>query len=131
MRRRKSAEVPARLLQLKRKFVEWRKARVPGERIPDRLWKSAARLAVDYGIAPTARVLTLDYYSLRKRVDEQAGAKATPREVFVELPTAGIVQVNECVIELEDGAGASMRMQLKGTHLPDVLALGRSFWSVE
>jgi hypothetical protein len=32
------------------------------------------------------------------------------------------------VIELEDGLGASMRMQLKGGELFDVLALGRSFW---
>jgi hypothetical protein len=131
MRRRKRGEVPARLLQLKRKFAEWRKSRQRGDRIPDRLWNSAARIAADYGVHPTAKALTLDYYSLKQRVDQQAAANAASDVTFVELPPPSFGQVNECVIELEDGAGASMRMHLKGVDLPDVLALGRSFWNVE
>jgi hypothetical protein len=47
----------------------------------------------------------------------------------VELPSMPLA--SECVIEFEDGAGASMRVHLKGTDLPDVLALGRSFWNAE
>lgn len=129
-RRKRKEEVPARLLQLKRRFIQWRKTRVPGNRIPARLWKSAARLAADYGVNRTAKVLTLDYYSLKQRVDDQA-ANATPDSTFIELPPASIGQVNECTIELEDGVGASMRMHLKGADLPDVLALGRSFWIAE
>ena len=131
MRRRKRDEVPARLVQLKRKFAQWRQTRLPGDRIPDRLWKSAAKLAADYGINQTAKVLTLDYYSLKQRVDQQVAASAASETAFVELPSASIAQVNECVIELEDGAGASMRMHLKGSDLPDVLALGRSFWRAD
>ena len=38
---------------------------------------------------------------------------------------------SECVIEFEDGGGAVMRVHLKGTEVPDVLALGRSFWNAE
>ena len=130
MRRRKRGEVPARLLQLKQKFTKWRKTRLPGDRIPDRLWKAAASLAAEYGLNPTAKVLALDYYSLKQHVDRQA-AETTPNAAFIELPSPSIAHANECVIELEDGAGASMRMHLKGTDLPDVLALGRSFWNAE
>ena len=130
MRRRKRGEVPARLLQLKQRFTKWRKTRLPGDRIPDRLWKAAARVAAEYGLNPTAKVLALDYYSLKQHVDQQA-AKTAPHAAFIELPSPSIAHTNECVIELEDGSGASMRMHLKGTDLPDVLALGRSFWNAE
>jgi hypothetical protein len=32
------------------------------------------------------------------------------------------------VIELEDGAGASMRVHLKGYEASEVAAVGRRFW---
>lgn len=130
MRGRKRGEVPAALLRLERQFASWRKGRKPGERIPQRLWKSAAKLAADYGLNQTVTVLKLDYYSLKRHVNQQVGETASTA-AFVELPSAPVVQANECIIELEDGAGASLRMHLKGTEMPDVLALGRSFWNVD
>ena len=126
---RKRGKVPARLLRLQRRLADWRKTRRPGERIPARLWKSAAKMAADYGLNQTASVLKLDYYSLKRHLDQVArSASATG---FIELPPAPVVHANECIIELEDAAGASMRVHLKGTELPDLLALGRSFWRVE
>ena len=130
MRGRKRGEVPARLLRLEQRFAEWRKTRSLGERIPKRLWKSAAKLAANYGLNQTATVLKLDYYSLKRQVDQQVGETASTA-AFVELPSAPVATANECIIELEDGAGASMRMHLKGTQMPDVLALGRSFWNID
>lgn len=130
MRGRKRGEVPARLLRLEQRFADWRKTRSLGERIPQRLWKSAAKLAVAYGLNQTATVLKLDYYSLKRHVDQQVGETASTA-VFMELPSAPVSHASECIIELEDGAGGSMRMHLKGTDMPDVLALGRSFWNVD
>ena len=130
MRGRKRGEVPARLLRLEQRFAEWRKTRSLGERIPQRLWKSAAKLAANYGLNQTATVLKLDYYSLKRQVDQQVGETASTA-AFVELPSAPVATANECIIELEDGAGASMRMHLKGTEMPDVLALGRNFWNAD
>ena len=127
MRRRKRGEVPARLSRLEQRFAAWRKHRRRGERIPASLWKAAAKLAVDYGLNKTSAVLKLDYYSLKKHVDRSDGGAAASSP-FVELPPMPLA--SECVIELEDGTGASMRMHLKG-ELPDVLALGRSFWNAE
>jgi hypothetical protein len=65
---RNSGEVPARLRRLEQRFAAWRKTRVRGERIPPLLWKSAAKLAMDYGLNQTSTVLKLDYYSLKKHV---------------------------------------------------------------
>ena len=72
----------------------------------------------------------LDYYSLKRHVDEQS-VVTNSAAAFIELPSAPLAAGSECIIELEDGTGASMRIQLKGTELPDLLALGRSFWNAE
>ena len=126
----KRGEVPSALLRVERQFASWRKSRKPGQRIPDRLWRAAAKLAEKYGLNQTATVLKLDYYSLKRHVDQQLG-ETSSTAAFMELPSAPVATANECIIELEDGAGASMRMHLKGTEMPDVLALGRSFWNVD
>ena len=130
MRRGKRVEVPAGLLRLQRRFANWRKSRQQGERIPERLWNSAAKLAATSGLHQTAQVLNLDYYSLKRRM-AAPGAETTATTAFIELPSPPVVQANECIIEFEDATGASMRVHLKGTDLPDVLALGRSFWNAE
>ena len=127
-RQKKHREVPARLLRLKQKFADWRKSRSPGQRIPHSLWNSAAKLAAEYGLSQTATVLGLDYYSLKRHVDRQS-AETTSAAAFLELPSAPPAPTGECIIELEDTAGASMRIHLKGTELPDLLELGRSFWN--
>lgn len=127
---RKRREVPARLSQLEQRFAQWRKSRTPGERIPNPLWKLAAKLAKEYGLGQTATVLKLDYYSLKRHVDQQP-ADTTSSATFIELPAAPVGDTSECTIELEDGAGASIRMHLKNTEIPDVLALARSFWNAE
>ena len=127
MGERKNGEVPARLKRLEQRFAAWRKTRVRGERIPELLWKSAAKLAVDYGLNQTSAVLKLDYYSLKKHAGGQATETESP-SAFIELPSAAVAPASECVIEFEGAAGASLRVTLKGAGAPDVLALGRSFW---
>jgi hypothetical protein len=102
---------------------------VVGERIPESLWNSAAKMAAKYGVNPTARALNLDYYSLKKRVD--AASRSVPASTFVELPSAAMSVSSECVIEWEDAAGARMCVHVKGQNLPDVLALSRSFWNAD
>ena len=131
---RKRGEVPAGLLRLEQRFAAWRETRAKGERIPLRFWKSAEKLATKYGICQTAKVLKLDYYSLKKHM-EQANAESplpepTPSAAFIELPSAPVAQTSECVIEFENESGGSMRVHLKGTSDPDLGALGRSFWGI-
>jgi hypothetical protein len=136
-RMRGRGEVPGRLLRLEQRFLAWRTTRTKGQRIPERLWKSAAEVAKDCGLNPTAKVLKLDYYSLKKRVDQQLATPTVPGRhhasavSFVELPSAPSAYASECLIEFEDAGGGSLRVHLKGSEVPDVLALGRSFWNAE
>ena len=111
----KRGDVPASLARGRDRFEAWRGARKVRTRIPDQLWNLAVKLAVAHGLNRTASVLKLDYYSLKKRVERNA-AETFATRVFVEF---------------EDGAGASMRIHLRGCDAPDLVVLGRSFWSGE
>ena len=122
---RQKSPLPAPLACLAQRFVAWRKTRAAGERIPERLWQAAIKLAATHGLHVTARALKLDYYSLKKRM-----AGNPPASPFVELPSSPLV-LSECVIEWEDAAGARMRVHVKGQPLPDVLALSRDFWNAD
>jgi hypothetical protein len=130
-------DLPARLEGLRRRFEDWRRTRKVRARIPEPLWASAVKLATRYGIHRTAKVLRVDYYALKKRVEgAPAGiASKTPAEVgraqFLELPAAAWAGSGECTLELEDAGGAKLRVQLKGFEAPDLAALSRSFWQSE
>jgi len=125
---RKRSQNPASLLRLGERFATWRQTRRSGQRIPESLWKSAVKLAGRHGLNRTAQALNLDYYSLKKRVDE---ASSPAKSAFVELPSSPLSIISECVIELEDATGCLMRVHVRGQDLPDVLALSRDFWNAE
>ena len=126
---RKHSELPASLIRLGGRFAAWRKTRRAGQRIPDALWNSAVKMAATHGLNRTARVLNLDYYSLKKRIDSTGGS--TFGTGFVELPSSPLSNESESVIEWEDASGSRMRVHVKGSDAPDVLALSRSFWNLD
>jgi hypothetical protein len=121
--------LPASLSRLERRFASWRRTRASGERIPERLWKAAVKTAAEHGLNRTARILNLDYYSLKKRVDDASSQGES--STFVELASSSLPIAGECVIELEDAAGSRMRVQVKGLNLPDVRTLSRDFWNAD
>jgi hypothetical protein len=114
------------------RFEQWRQARVLGERIPEKLWKLAAAMAERHGVSRTAEVLRLDYYGLKKRIaggrPGVAAENLSPATAFVELPAASLSQPVMCEIEYSDAAGASLRIRLPAKEIPDLAAIGRSFW---
>src|SRR5207247_5643661 len=62
---------------------------------------------------------------LERRVQKDEGDAM--RSVFVLLvPQAAMLY--SCTVEMEDGGGARMRLELKGAAV-DVTALSRTFWS--
>jgi len=103
------------------RFSEWRRQRVQGERIPERLWLAAVRLVPRVGLNRTATVLNLDYYGLKKRCDR----KTADKPQFVELPTSAASR--ECLIELEDSSGTKMKIHLQGDAV-DIESLAATFW---
>jgi hypothetical protein len=107
-------------------------------RIPEPLWAAAVKLAGRYGIHRTAKALRVDYYALKKRVEQNAvsagaqqglatASKMAARAEFLELPAAAWSGCGECTLELEDAGGAKLRVHLKGFAAPDLAALSRSF----
>jgi hypothetical protein len=118
------------LAQGRSRFEAWRERRSAGRRIPRPLWDLAVQLVSKHGISRTATALGLDYYSLKKRA-EAAGQEPPPRgPAFVELPPPVVVG-KQALFELDNGAGATMRVQLVGYDAADVEALARRFWDAE
>ncbi|HTY63551.1 MAG TPA: hypothetical protein VMG30_14990 [Acidobacteriota bacterium] len=112
---------------LQKRFDAWRKSHKPRTRIPDRLWDSAVRIAGQYGLHRTAKVLHLDYYALKKRLDA-AGIKQGAAPSFIELSPPALERIPEYVIELETRNGSKMRIQIRGVGAPDLNALSSTFW---
>jgi hypothetical protein len=131
MNGRKRRVVPARLARAQERFAKWRRSRKVGARVPQSLWVSATKLAGTYGVSQTATALGLDYYALKKRVVSAPARKSASTPAFVELASPSLTAPGECLVEFEDAAGARMRIHLKGSDTPDLIALGRSFWSIE
>ena len=137
---RKPRDLPARLAGLRRRFEDWRRTHKARSRIPDSLWGSAVKMAGVYGLHRTARALRLDYYALKKRVEQETfvndmasisatGPKRKLVTPFLELVPPLSAGVGECIMEWENAAGAKMRVHLKGVAPPDLAALSRSFWN--
>ena len=135
----KHGEIPASLSRLIGDFSAWREKRSAGERIPDRLWSRAAKCAAKHGVNRTATFLSLDYYSLKRRVSDGAddrvqsstNGSSAERDTFVELSAVTLPAANECTIELEDGRGASMRIHLNSIQAADAVELTRNLWNRE
>ena len=144
MSAKKTDALPARLKDLRRRFELWRRTRKVRSRIPEPLWAAAVKLAGRNGIHRTAKALRVDYYALKKRVEQNAvsaGAQQDPAVTasktvtteaeFLELPAAAWPGSGECTLELEDAGGTKLRVHLKGFAASDLASLSRSFWQDE
>jgi len=124
MSERPTVSVSTEIEEARQQFENWRRDRKRGERIPVYLWAKAVAAAKVEGVWPTAKALHLDHSRLKRRVrnkeeDEKSSA-------FVELVPQGVM-LYVCTVEMEDGRGARMRVELKGAAV-DVTALSRTFW---
>jgi hypothetical protein len=127
---RKRGDIPESLARGRERFEAWRRSRKAGSRIPDQLWSLAVTLAEAHGLSRAASALKLDYDSLKNRVAGRNGDSSSAAPAFIELsPQPPAPSTTECVIELEDGLGARMRVHLRGCEIPDLAALCRSFRS--
>ena len=120
--------LPQDLARARNRFQAWRGRRPTGGRIPQQLWALAVRLVNRHGVSRTATALRLDYYSLKKRTEAASSEPQSRGPAFVELPSPVVVG-KQCLVELDNGAGATMRVQLVGYDAADVEALARSFWN--
>ena len=124
------------LSPLKQQFEQWRSARRAGERIPPQLWDAAVSATGEHGAYRVARELNLDYALLKRRATQATGAlRRTPKPHFVELVAAQGLSIPapgseaQCVVEMANARGATMRLQLRGNALEGLPALCQAFWS--
>lgn len=113
------------------RFERWRRTRTRLNPIPEALWASAVKAAQECGVNATAQTLRLDYNALKKRMPLHSSHGSVPSPgvpTFVELVGAGLAPESQCVLELEDVQGARMRITLKATESPDLVALSRAFF---
>jgi hypothetical protein len=87
----------------------------------------AVRLVERHGLNRTARALKLDYYSLKKRVGQSPAPMPQGQPAFIELPAP--VAIKQCLCEISNRGGASMRLQLQGYDVADIDVLARCFGS--
>jgi len=112
-------------------FRRWRSARRRGERTPAELWRAACAAAQEHGVSRTSLALGVDYYSLRRRLEELSPVEPTVRRTrvrpsppsaptFVELATraSSSMSLIACTIVLErsnaDSTTARVRIELPG-----------------
>jgi hypothetical protein len=128
MRTDERRELSTDLLRARNRFEAWRGRRNVGSRIPQSLWTLAVRLVNTHGVSRTSAVLGLDYYSLKERTEAVAHPPQSNGPAFVELPSP---IGKQCLFELDNGAGATMRIQLVGYDASEIETLARGFWNGE
>ena len=120
------------LEQAQEQFAHWRRSRAKRGAIPDALWQAAIMLFPDYGLHRISKALRLNNTDLKHRVNayrstcEQTDVSTAG---FIELGLSEPMRPGECIIEMADQKGASMRMYFKGEAGLDLLELGKAFWS--
>ena len=124
---RARGSLPSDLARGRDRFQAWREQRTGRGRVPHALWALAVRLAKGHGVSRTAAVLGLDYDRLKERAEAVTGEAPSQPPAFVELP-APVLVGKQGLFELDNGAGATLRVRLVGYDAADLEALARSFW---
>ena len=124
------AKLPRDLARGRNRLQAWRGRRKARGPIPQSLWALAVELVGRHGVSRTAAALKLDYYSLKRQAEASASKSRSSVPAFVEVPSPVAVS-KQCHVELSNGTGASMRVQLIGYDTTDVEALSRGFWNAE
>lgn len=85
-----------------------------GRRIPERLWRRAAGVALQRGTAETARALRLDVARLARRVAVAGGDEEATAASFVEIDAAEMSSALCSTVEVASARGDRMRIVVAG-----------------
>jgi hypothetical protein len=132
MRRKKAPPLPAKLERVRSRFERWRKTKQRRTPIPDALWNAALKLTEEYSVHRVARVLHLNGTELMRRAVARGlrgPSSKAPRPTFVEVGLSQSTTPAACIVEMEDGQGAKLRVSLRGQGELDLVGLSEAFWS--
>jgi hypothetical protein len=123
------------MAELQAQLQQFRATHPPRTRLPSSVWQSAAELARRDGIHVVARLLRLDYVTLKKHVNRSGPVRARGREKpqarFLELIGATRESTDEYVMEFESVRGRKLRIQCKTNTPPDWPVLLRAWRRME
>lgn len=127
-------EFPSSLaLQVHSRFERWRNSRQRRGPIPDELWKAAVELTKQHNVYKVARLLRLDYTTLKKKGMNSPVAIAAPEKTevtsFIELPPIPQHNCEPCRIELKRPDGTEMQIHLSNSPDTDLTGLIKAFVS--
>lgn len=118
------------LAEAARRFERWRRTSRRGKRLPAQLWSVAAELAGVHGVSKTSSALRLNYYALKKRAASVSNGEER-RPTFVEVALGSLPAATPCVVELADGRGMKLRVELPAHSAAGELgAVARTLWEV-
>ena len=133
MERKRREGLSGGVAKVRDRIALWRRTREKRSPMPADLWTEAVSLARREGTYSTARALGVDFESLARRVAEvRAGAEggATRSSGFVELSGAqllGTAVASGPVVEMSDGDGVRLTIQLTGGTPLDVVGVVQGF----
>ena len=127
---RTSHRTSPQLLNLVLPLNAWPKVRQRGQRIPDKFWKAAAKLAGVHGLSPTASALRLSYYDLQRRAFPGRTRPKVAGPAFVQLPapawSSGTLDPSH-TLELHNPSGARLTMRWPQVTPRELLPLVEAF----
>jgi hypothetical protein len=129
MGQRAHYEIPADMREAQQHFAEWRSSQSGRKALPESLWALAAAMARQHGVFRTAQVLRLDFAKLKRlaHTASEPELRRASKPAFVEILAASATHPCECIIEVE-GPRGRMRVEWKGSTVPDLAALSRVLW---
>jgi hypothetical protein len=121
--RKRTPQIPERIVQLQRELDQFRSTRPRRTKLPESLWQAAVELARQHGVYSVAQPLRLGGAPVVRR-------KAA-KPAFLELIAPHPATLEECVIEFESAGGGKMRIQWKTAAPPDWANLLRAWRDAE
>ena len=122
--------LPAEVERVRGQLEEWRGQRRNGQRIPEELWNAAVQVARRHGLNRVSRALSLDYCRLKRRSGQGESEKEAGHESavpVVELDASARETGTACVVELEKGNGARLRVSVGDAATVDWCRLKEAF----
>lgn len=123
---------------VRQQFKIWRDRKTGRERIPDSLWQAAVEVfhIGGHSLHKISKTLHLNYTALKQHVEQHLSSSIEVKpepppehsSAFIAFELDPPISLSECIIEMEDTAGAKMRMCLRGKTDPNILEICKSFW---
>ena len=129
MNQKQQATERQSLEEVQKQFENWRSQRGRGGRIPQRLWRAAARLSDRHSAGKIATALALDHGRLKQRISSLDAESAHPAGVGIEFLSVGaLARVAADVLELEDRTGRRLKVHLVGAESGRLIEVAKALW---